>query len=162
MAKGITVASKRDRFAAPPLTTESEEWQALDQRLPPDHLARRIAHAVEMLDLDPLLDSYLGVGEKALRPDLLLTLVLYEMHSKRPSPAQWTKDARESEPVRWLLFGLEPSRARLYDFRDRLAPYWENWNAQVLQQAFTEGMTSAARASLDSSSVAAKDRKSVV
>jgi transposase len=155
MVKGITVASKRDRFAAPPLTTESEEWQALDQRLPADHLARRIAHAVEMLDLEPLLDSYLGVGEKALRPDLLLTLVLYEMHNKRPSPAQWTKDVRESEPVRWLLFGLEPSRARLYDFRDRLAPYWDNWNAQVLQQALTEGMTSAARASLDSSSVAA-------
>jgi transposase len=155
MVKGIAVVGKRDRFAAPPLTTESEEWQALDQRLPPDHLARRIADAVEMLDLDPLLDSYLGVGEKALRPDLLLTLVLYEMHNKRPSPAQWTKDVRECEPVRWLLFGLEPSRARLYDFRDRLAPYWDNWNAQVLQQALTEEMTSAARASLDSSSIAA-------
>jgi hypothetical protein len=77
------------------------------------------------------------------------------MHSKRPSPAQWTKDVRESEPVRWLLFGLEPSRARLYDFRDRLAPFWDDWNAQVLQQAMTQKMTKASRASLDSSSVAA-------
>jgi hypothetical protein len=91
----------------------------------------------------------------ALRPDLLLTLVLYEMHSKRPSPAQWTRDVRECEPVRWLLFGLEPSRARLYDFRDRLAPFWDQWNSQVLQQALTEEVTSAERASLDSSSVAA-------
>jgi transposase len=155
MVKGIAFCGKRDRFAAPPLTTESEEWQALDQRLPPDHLARRIAQAVERLDLDPLLDSYLGVGEKALRPDLLLTLVLYEMHSKRPSPAQWARDVRECEPVRWLLFGLEPSRARLYDFRDRLAPFWDQWNSQVLQQALTEQVTSAERASLDSSSVAA-------
>ena len=96
-------------FAATPLTTESEEWLALDQRLPPDHLARRIAQGFERLDLNPLLDSYLGVGEKALRPDLLLTLVLYEMHSKRPSPAQWTRDVRECEPVRLLLFSLEPS-----------------------------------------------------
>lgn len=155
MVKGIAVTGKLDRFAAPPLTTESEEWQTLDQRLPTDHLARRIAQAVEILDLGPLLDSYLGVGEKALRPDLLLTMVLYEMHSKRPSPAQWTRDVRESEPVRWLLFGLEPSRARLYDFRDRLAPFWDDWNSQVLQQALTEEMTSAERASLDSSSVAA-------
>ena len=154
MVKGIAVAGKRDRFAAPPLTTESEEWQTLDQRLPTDHLVRRIARAVEMLDLGPLLDSYLGVGEKALRPDLLLTMVIYEMHSKRPSPAQWTRDVRESEPVRWLLFGLEPSRARLYDFRDRLAPFWDDWNSQVLQQALTEEMTSAERASLDSSSLA--------
>lgn len=155
MVKGIAGAGKRDRFAAPPLTTASEEWLALDQRLPPDHLARRIAHAVEMLDLCPLLDSYLGVGEKALRPDLLLTMVIYEMHCKRPSPAQWTRDVRESEPVRWLLFGLEPSRARLYDFRDRLAPFWDDWNSQVLQQALTAEMTLAERASLDSSSVAA-------
>ena len=80
-------------------------------------------------------DSDLGVGKKALPPDLLLKVVLYETHDQRPSPAQWTKDVRQSAPVRWLLFGREPSRARLYDFRDRLAPFWDDWNAQVLQQA---------------------------
>jgi transposase len=155
MVKGIAVADKRERFATPPWTTASAEWQALDQHLPADHLARRIAQAVERLDLSPLWESYLGVGKRALRPDLLLKAVLYEMHSKRPAPAQWTKDVRESAPVRWLLFGLEPSRGRLYDFRDRLAPFWEDWNAQVLQQAMTVAMTTASGASLDSSSVAA-------
>jgi transposase len=155
MVKGIAVADKRGHFTTPPWTTESEPWQALDRHLPADHLARRIAQAVERLDLSPLWESYLGVGKRALPPDLLLKLVLYEMHDKRPSPAQWTKDVRESEPVRWLLFGLEPSRARLYDFRDRLAPFWDDWNAQVLQQALTAEMTSASRASLDSSTVAA-------
>lgn len=155
MVKGIAVADKRDRFATPPWTTASAEWQALDQRLPDDHLARRIAWAVDQLDLSPLWNSYLGVGKRALPPDLLLKVVLYEMHSKRPSPAQWTKDVRENEPVRWLLFGLEPSRSRWYDFRDRLAPFWDDWNAQVLQAALAVGMTSASRAALDSSSVAA-------
>ena len=116
---------------------------------------RRIERAVEMLVLGPLFDSYLGVGKKALPPDLLLKAVLYEMHSKRPSPAQWTKDVRESEPVRWLLFGLEPSRARLYDFRDRLAPFWPGWNAQVLHVALEENLTPATRVALDGSSVAA-------
>jgi transposase len=148
-------AGKRDRFATPPWTTESPEWQALDQHLPADHLARRIDQAVAMLDLSPLWESYLGVGKKALPPDLLLKLVLYEMHNKRPSPAQWTADVRDSEAVRWLLFGLQPSRSRLYDFRDRLAPFWDDWNAQVLGQAMDEGMTSASRAALDSSSIAA-------
>ncbi len=155
MVKGIAGADKRDRFVTPPWTTASEEWQAIDRHLPADHLARRIAQAVERLDLGPLWDSYLGVGKRALPPDLLLKVVLYEMHSKRPSPAQWTKDVRESEPVRWLLFGLEPSRARLYDFRERLTPFLDDWNAQVLQQALTAEMTLAARMSLDSSSVAA-------
>src|SRR6187399_147982 len=100
MVNGIAVAGKIDRFAPPPWTNVLEPWLALDQRLPADHLARRVALAVDLLDLGPLWNSYYGVGKKALRPDLLLKAVLYEMQNKRPSPAQWTKDVRESEPVR--------------------------------------------------------------
>jgi transposase len=155
MVEGIAGSHKRERFVVPPWSKESEEWLALDQRLPADHLARRVDRAVALLDLGPLFDSYWGVGKKAFPADLLLKAVLYEMHSKRPSPAQWTKDVRESEPVRWLLFGLEPSRARLYDFRDRLAPFWPGWNAQVLHVALEENLTPATRVALDGSSVAA-------
>ncbi len=155
MVGGATRAGKLDRFAAPPWTKESESWLNIDGHLATDHLARLVDRAVDRLDLEPLWDSYLGVGKKALRPDLLLKAVLYEMQSKRPSPAQWTKDVRENEPVRWLLFGLEPSRARLYDFRDRLAPFLEKWHAQVLQCAVEENMTAAERVALDSTSVAA-------
>jgi transposase len=155
MVNGCTAADKADRFAAPPWNADSPEWQAINERLPADHLARRVADAVDRLDLSGLWQSYLGVGKKALPPDLLLKAVLYEMHSKRPSPAQWTKDARENEPLRWLLFGLEPSRAHWYDFRDRLVPFWDGWNADILQQAIREGMTTATRVAVDSSSVAA-------
>lgn len=157
MVKGVALGGKQERFAPTPWTEESEAWQALDQRLPADHLARRVDRAVELLNLGTLVDSYLGVGQRALRPDLLVKLILYEMQSNRPSPAQWSRDVRENDPVRWLLFGLEPSRARLYDFRDRVAPFLQDWNAQVLQVAVEEkeNMTPARRASLDSSSVAA-------
>jgi transposase len=155
MVKGVARGGKLERFALTPWTRESEEWQALDQRLADDHLARRIAAAVDVLDLGPLFDSYLGVGKRALRADLLLKLVIYEMQSNRPSPAQWARDVSESEPVRWLLLGMEPSRARLYDFRDRIAAFLPEWNAQVLRAAVDEKMTPARRASLDSSSVAA-------
>jgi transposase len=155
MVKGVTGAGKLDRFAPTPWSEESEEWRVMDQHLAGDHLARRIAEAVGMLDLEPLLASYLGVGRPALRPDLLLKMVIYEMQNKRPSPAQWYRDARESEPVRWLLLGMEPSRALLYDFRDRIAPWLAAWNAQVLAVAVAEGMTPARRVSLDSSSIAA-------
>lgn len=155
MVEGVACGGKLERFALTPWTKESEEWLALDRRLDDDHLARHVDEAVAMLDLGPLFDSYLGVGNKALRPDLLLKLVIYEMQSNRPSPAQWARDVYESEPVRWLLFGMEPSRARLYDFRDRIAPFLLEWNAQVLDVAVVERMTAATRVSLDSSSVAA-------
>jgi transposase len=155
MVKGVASGGKLERFAPTPWTKESEEWLALDRHLAADHLARRVAEAVEMLDLQPLFDSYLGAGQQALRPDLLLKMVIYEMQSNRPSPAQWARDVVESEPVRWLLFGMEPSRARLYDFRDRSAPFLLAWNAQVLDVAVADKMTPATRVALDSSSVAA-------
>src|SRR6266705_3033190 len=155
MVKGVSRGGNLERFAPTPWTEESEAWQALDRRLAEDHLARRVDRAVEGLDLSPLLASYLGVGDKAHRPDLLLKLVLYEMHNNRPSPAQWARDVRESEAVRWLLRGMEPSRTRLYDFRDRLAPFLSAWNAAVLRAAVEEKVTPAKRAALDSSSVAA-------
>ena len=75
MVKGVAGAGKRDRFAPTPWTEESEGWLALDQHLHEDHLARRVADAVDMLDLGPLLESYLGVGRQALRPDLLVKVV---------------------------------------------------------------------------------------
>jgi transposase len=155
MLEGISWAGKRQRFAPTPWTTSSQSWQALEDRLPLGHLARQVDEAVDMLDLDALFASYMGVGKLALRPELLLKLVLYEMQSKRPSPAQWARDVRESEPVRWLLQGLEPSRSRLYDFRDRIAPFLPQWNAQVLQLAVDEQITSAKRVALDSTTVAA-------
>lgn len=155
MVKGIAFGCKNRPFAPTPWTKESEEWQTLDQRLRANHLARCIDRGVGMLDLGPLFGSYLGAGKKALRPDLLLKLVLYEMQNNRPSPAQWARDAQENEPLRWLLFGMKPSRARLYDFRDRIAPFLQPWNAQVLQLAMEEEMTPARRVALDSSSVAA-------
>lgn len=155
MVGAVPFAGKLCRFAPTPWTEESAEWQALDQRLPHDHVARLVVAGVGRLDLEPLFASYLGAGKKAWRPDLLFCMVLYEMHSKRPSPAQWARDVRESEPVRWLLFGMEPSRARLYDFRDRVAPFLEEWNAQILQRALDENLATGRRAALDSSSVAA-------
>ena len=155
MVRGIVPEGKEQRFAPTPWTEDSIDWLALDDQLPADHLARRVARAVEMLDLGPLFDSYLGVGKKALRPDLLLKLVLYEMHYERPSPAQWARDVRENNPVRWLLFGLQPSRTRLYEFRDRIAPVLGHWIMDVLRISVEEGMTQARRVALDSTSVAA-------
>jgi transposase len=148
-------SGNRNRFVVPPWTAQSPQWRAIDQRLPHDHLARRIARVVEGLDLTPLWNSYLGAGKKALPPDRLLQAVLYEMHQGRSSPAQWARDARDVEPLRWLLGGLEPSRSRWYDFRDRLAPFWDRWNAAVLHEAVNEGLTPATRVATDSSTVEA-------
>lgn len=155
MVKGVDPSDKLERFAPTPWDRQSPEWQSLDERLSPEHLARRVEEAVALLDLRPLFASYRGAGKKALRPDLLVKLVLYEMRNNRPSPAQWARDVVDSEPLRWLLLGLKPSRARLYDFRERIARFVPAWNAAVVRLAVAAKLTPALRASLDSSSVAA-------
>src|SRR5262245_7294480 len=144
------------RFLPPPWDERHPRWQELDARLPPDHLARLIAAGVALLDLSPLFDSYGGTGSVPYRPDLLLAVVLYELQCGHPRPCDWGRAARECEPVRWLARGCEPSRARWYAFRDRLAPFLDGWHQQVLRAAQQGGGTAATRGALDGSAVAAQ------
>jgi transposase len=143
------------RCAIPPWDRQTPRWQEIDQRLAPEHLARRIDRAVDQLDLRELFASYGGTGSLPYPPDLLLKVVLYETHRGRPSPADWARDIRESEPLRWLAFGCEPSRARCYAFRDRLEKALPTWQHQLVQQAMAVGLTDGHRAALDGTAIAA-------
>jgi transposase len=143
------------RFAAPPWDRHSPAWIDLDRRLAPDHLARRIDRLVDQLPLADLFASYAGAGSAAHRPDRLLKAVLYLTQRGRTRPADWHRDAHECEPLRWLLFGCTPARARWYAFRDRLGPLLDELNRRLLQQALDDGLTPACRAALDGSDLAA-------
>jgi transposase len=127
----------------------------LEQRLPADHLARRIEQAVHRLDLRVLWQSYAGTGSLPHGPDLLLRAVLFETQRGHHSPAAWQRAAAESGPVRWLLRGCQPSRSCGYAFRDRVAPWLDEFQRQVLHQAIDQGLTPATRGSLDGTLVAA-------
>jgi transposase len=143
------------RFAEPPWDEQTSRWQEIDQCLPADHLARQVNEVVEELDLAGLFATYSGRGSKALWPDLLLRLVVYEMQRGRLSPAQWSVDARENEPAQWLLFGMKPSRTALYEFLDRLQEFWDDWNEQVLHKAQEWGLPVGDRVALDGTLMAA-------
>jgi transposase len=144
-----------DRFAAPPWNRLSPEWIQIDDALPVDHLARVIDEAVDQLDLTPLFASYAGVGSRAHRPDLMLKIVLYEIQTGHHSPAQWARDAGDRRCLLWLGSGITPSRARWYDFRDRLGPLLQDLHRQVLRWAVARGLTTASKGSLDGTSIAA-------
>jgi len=143
------------RFAEPPWDVHTPQWQEIDQCLPADHLVRQIDQAVERLDLAALFATYTGRGSKALWPDLLLKLVLYEMQRGRQSPAEWFLDAKENEPLQWLLFSMKPSRTSLYEFSDRLKPFWDEWIQQTLHTAHEQGLSTGDRAAVDGTLIAA-------
>jgi transposase len=141
--------SPRPRWVTPPWTASSAPWLDIDRRLPADHLARRIDRLVDLLDLASLRRVYAGTGSAAYPPGLLLRLALFEVHRGRLRPAQWFKDCHDDDGVKWLLFGLTPSRSCLYQFRDRLGRHLDAWISQVLKVAKSEGLTTARRVSVD-------------
>jgi transposase len=161
-APPLTILASLLVFSTPPLPCQPPPWADDDprrleweQRLEPDHLARRIDQAVARLDLGPLWRCYAGTGSLPHRPDLLLRAVLFEVQRGHHSPADWHRNATESEPVRWLLRGCRPSRSCWYAFRDRVAGCLDEFNRQVLHQAIEQGLTPATRGSLDGTLVAA-------
>jgi transposase len=151
----VAILARAPRFATPPWHDDDPRRRDLEQRLEPDHLARRVEAAVARLDLGALLSGYGGTGSQPYRPDLLLRAVLYQTRRGQHSPAAWHRDAKESEPLRWLLRGCRPSRSVWYAFRDRVAPCLDAWHSAVLALARAGELTPAARGALDGTLVAA-------
>jgi transposase len=138
-----------DCWASPPWDREHPVWIYLDEDLDPDHLVRFLDLFVDQLDLEPLFRSYSGRGSPPCPPQLLVKLVLYQYACGRPSPDQWLEATKEFNPVSWLLFGLRPARSTLYDFRDRIAPFIDDWNEQLLDTVTAEGYSDGSRGGLD-------------
>jgi transposase len=147
--------AKQVSFRAVALEPGADAWLALDGRLEPDHLARLIDRALGRLDLAPLRAAYAGFGSAAYPPDRLLAAILFETQRGHHRPAQWYRHARESDPVRWLLRGLVPSRRCWYQFRDRVGPQLLGLAQQAVRQAIGEGLTPARRAAIDGTLLAA-------
>jgi transposase len=151
----LAKASAEVEFATPPWDETSAAWQAIDQRMPAQPMAREIDRAVEQLDLREVYATYQGRGSPPVRPDLLVKMILYELQIGRPSPAEGFHDSRDSDTLKWLGFGVQPARATFYAFRERAAPYWEGWNGQVLGEALAAGYTVANRGAQDGTTIAA-------
>jgi transposase len=145
----------RSPFRSPPWGDDHPSFRRIDPTLPDDHHARWLAHAVAQLDLTAFRQSYKGYGSLAYPVELLLAFVLFLYSKGVLSPAEWARRARYDDQCKWLLRGLQPSRSQLYTFRDRVEPFLDDWHRQLLRWAIAEGLTRAARASVDGTFVAA-------
>jgi transposase len=141
-------------FRPPPFDGRHPDWLRLDASLPPDHHARWLASVVARLDLTALSLSYKGYGSLAYPVEILLAFVLFMYCQGTLSPARWAREARYDDRAKWLLRGLRPCRSLLYAFRDRCEPFLPDLNRQLITWAVLEGVTAAARASLDGTFVA--------
>ncbi len=138
-----------------PFPKGSLEWQAWDQPLSDGDLAHVVVAALPDLDLRPLWKSSSGRGSRPYSPELLLAMVLVEKQRGRASPSQWHRDQRDRLALQWIGQGIPPTRSVWSEFRDRLAPFWDGWNEQVLRRAITNGLRDGSPAATDGTRIAA-------
>lgn len=150
-----SVKSPTACFADPPWDRNSPQWIDIDHRLEHNHLARFIDEAVGLLDLRPLFRSYHRCGSQPYNPALMLKIVMYKLAHGHCRPAPWAKECRLHDELKWLGFGICPSRSRFYHFVDRLGAWLDTWLRQVMDLAVARGITIATRAALDGSTIAA-------
>lgn len=138
-----------------PAPPGSDEWLRWNATLDENHHARLINAFVNGLDPTILEATYLGVGSLAHDPSLMLKIALYETLQGNLSPSQWARHVRETDPLRWLGQGIQPSRSALYAFRDRLDGPVFQMHAQTIRAAMEDGLTQGQSAVLDGSSTRA-------
>jgi transposase len=143
------------RFRKPPWDRTSPQWRKIDALLPADHPARIIRQALDQLDDTEVVAAYHGTGSEAYPPNLMLAIVLCELYNNRHSPARWACDVVLHDELKWLGFGIRPSRSVCYAFRDRMAGRLPELLRQVLAIARAQGLTTAERVALDGTAVAA-------
>lgn len=151
----VPVKTPKSRFRQVPWDRSSPEWIAIDAKLDADDLARLVDAAIAELDLSSLNTSYAGTGSEAYPPELMLRIVVYHLAIGESRPRCWAKACRENDPVKWLVFGITPSRGRLHAFQHRLAPHLEGWLQENIALAVALGITTATRGALDGSTIAA-------
>lgn len=96
------------------------------------------------MDVELLRSVYRGVGSLAYDPVLMLSMVLYEYVNGRTSPATWFRGRRKEGAItlKWLGYGINPSRTVWYDFRDRLGPIIQKLCDGFVRYAMERGFVS--------------------
>lgn len=157
MSQGIVTASGQEaRLCQPaPSPRGSDQWEVWNRQLADDDVARLVIKALPSLDLRPLWNSYSGRGSLPYSPDRMLAMVLVEKQRGRASPSQWHRDQSDSIALLWAGQGIQPARSVWYEFRDRIAPFLDGWNEQVLRKAIESGLTTATEAATDGTLIAA-------
>lgn len=139
----------KSRFREPPLDENSPQWRAWDHQFDENHHARTVEDAVNRLDRQKLNETYRGVGSRAYPPDLMLKIALFEYLEGRTSPAQWQRDAKEHDALKWLGRGIQPSRTAWYEFRDRMDRVIHDLNDDLVRDAVHEGLAAPEDAAQD-------------
>lgn len=111
-----------------------------DDMIPPSHMVRVISHAVDEMDLTPLLSRYPGGGTSSYHPVMLLKVLFYAYADHIYSSRRIAKASRENIHFLWLTGNTPLDHMTINRFRsERMNGIIEEIFAEVLELLSRQG-----------------------
>jgi transposase len=104
------------------------------------HLCKQIEHIVFALDTSELEDNYSPVGQNALHPKMILSIIFYGYAIGVRSGRKLATSCQENLPFIYLSKGYFPKKTVLNEFRRKNYLYFHDLFVQVLNMASQQGI----------------------
>ncbi len=105
-----------------------------------DHLCKQIEHIVFTLDTSKLEDNYSPVGQNALHPKMMLSIVFYGYAIGVRSGRKLATSCQENLPFIYLSKGYFPKKTVLNEFRRKNYLHFHDLFVQVLNTTSQQGI----------------------
>lgn len=86
--------------------------------VPEQHIVRLVSHAIDGMDLEPILNTYEGGGSSSYHPRMMLKVLVYGYVDKRYSSREIEKALHENVCYMWLSGNQRPDHNTLNRFRN--------------------------------------------
>ncbi len=112
----------------------------IDHIINDDHLCKQIESIVSTLDTSRLEGNYSPVGQNALHPKMMLSIVFYGYATGVRSGRKLATSCQENLPFIYLSKGYFPKKTVLNEFRRKNYLYFHDLFVQVLKMAGQQGI----------------------
>lgn len=134
--------------------------QSLDEKIPADHLVRKVNDAIENIDTELLVSQYVGGGTSSYHPKMLLKILVYGYSKKVYTSRKIAAACEENIHFMWLAGGSTPDFRTINLFRGkRMKAVIDEVFSAVLEQLITNGYVKLENYFLDGSKIEADANK---
>jgi transposase len=131
----------------------------LGSHLSSDHLCKKIESIVSELDTKKIESNYSSIGQNALHPKLMLSVIFYGYTQGLRSGRKLATACEESIPFIYLSKGYAPKKSAINDFRKNNYSHFSNLFLQVLQKCMNENLADPSQSIVDGSKLESDSSK---
>ena len=132
---------------------------SLGDYLSADHLCKRLEKIVSTLDTSAIEGSYSDLGQNALHPKLMLSILFYGYAVGMRSGRKLATACQEQLPFIYLSKSYGPKKSCINDFRKEHYPHFRDLFAQVLKACQDWGLGDASLSIVDGTKQGANSSK---